>query len=103
MLWVGLVCVIVGAGVFAAGLVLFAKGAGVAPAQRTEDDRTGLKRAASRVQWGDVLRRLPRSLRVMIDEDADRSDKLMALGSLCVLLGALAWLVAALAFITGLV
>jgi hypothetical protein len=103
MLWIGLVCVIVGAGMFVVGLGLYTKGAGVAPANRTADDRTGLKRATSRVQWGDVFRGMPRSVRVLINQDADRSDKLMALGSLCVLLALFAWVTAVLAFLTGLI
>ncbi len=101
MLWLALVCVIVGAVMFAIGLVLFTNGAGVAPANRTADDRTGFKRATSRVQWGDLFRRMPRSVRVMLNQEADRSDKLMAVGSLCVLLGALTWFAAVFAFITN--
>jgi hypothetical protein len=103
MLWLALVCVIVGAVMFVVGLAFFTNGAGVAPAKRTADDPTGFKRATSRLQWGDVFRRMPRSVRVMINQQADRSDKLMALGSLCVLLGVLTWFVAVFAFITGFV
>jgi hypothetical protein len=103
MLWLALVCVVVGAVLFAVGLVLFTNGAGVAPAKRTAGDPTGFKRATSRVQWGDVFRRMPRSVRVMMNQQADRSDKLMALGSLCVLLGAVAGFAAVFAFITNFV
>jgi hypothetical protein len=103
MLWLALVCVIVGAVMFVVGLALFTNGAGVAPANRTADDPTGFKRATSRLQWGDVFRRMPRSVRVMINQEADRSDKLMAVGSLCVLLGVLTWFVAVFAFITDFV
>ena len=102
MLWLALVCVIVGAVMFVVGLVAFTKGAGVAPAHRTADDRTGFKRATSRIELADLFRRMPRSGLVMTNEDAERGDKLMGLGSLCVLLAALAWLAAVLAFITNL-
>jgi hypothetical protein len=39
----------------------------------------------------------------MMNQQAPRSDKLMALGSLCVLAAVLAWFAAILAVITGLV
>ncbi len=103
MLWVALVCAIVGAVLLVAGLALYANGAGVAPAHRTADDPTGFKRATSRVEWGDVFRRMPRIVGVMRNQQAERSDRLMALGSLCVLVSLIAWFVAVLAFITALV
>jgi hypothetical protein len=103
MLWFGVVCVILGAVLFVGGLAFYTNGAGVAPARRTSDDPTGLKRATSRVEWGDLFRRMPRIARVMLNQQAERSDKLMALGSLSVLVGLLAWLVAVLAIITALV
>lgn len=103
MLWIALVCVIVGAVMFVVGLVVFTNGAGLAPANRTADDPTGFKRATARVQWGDVFRRMPRAVRVMMNQQAERSDKLMALGSLCVLLGALAGFAAVFALITNFV
>jgi hypothetical protein len=103
VLWLALVCLILGAVVFVVGLVLFTNGAGVAPANRTADDPTGFKRATSRLEWGDLFRRMPRSVRVMMNQQAERSDKLMALGSLCVLVSLMAWFVAVLAFITALV
>jgi hypothetical protein len=103
MLWLALVCVIVGAVMFVVGLVLFANGAGVAPTDRIAGDPTGFKRGASRVEWGDVFRRMPRSVGVAMSQQAARSDKLMALGSLCVLAAALAWLAAILAVIAALV
>ncbi|MGB6205788.1 hypothetical protein [Mycobacterium sp.] len=103
MFWVALVCAIVGAVMFVAGLGLYTNGAGVAPVHRTSDDPTGFKRARSRVEWGDLFRRTPRIVGVMRNQQADRSDRLMALGSLCVLVSLLAWFVAVLAFITALV
>ena len=103
MLWFGVVCVILGAALFVAGLAFYTNGAGVAPARRTSDDPTGFKRATSRVDWGDLFRRMPRVVPVMMNQQAERSDRLMALGSLSVLVGLLAWLVAAVAIITALV
>jgi hypothetical protein len=103
MLWLALVCVILGAVMFVAGLVLFTNGAGVAPTSRTADDPTGFKRATSRLEWGDLFHRMPRSVGVMMNQQAARSDQLMAVGSLCVLVALLAWVVAVLAFIAGLV
>ncbi|MGA8545086.1 MAG: hypothetical protein WB785_07505 [Mycobacterium sp.] len=103
MLWVALVCAIVGAVLLVAGLALYANGAGVAPAHRTADDPTGFKRATSRVEWGDRFRGMPRIVGVMRNQQAERSDRLMALGSLCVLVSLIAWFVAVLAFITALV
>lgn len=102
MLWLALVCVIFGAAMFVVGLVVFTNGAGVAPVNRTTDDPTGFKRATSRLEWADLFRRMPRSARAMLDQQAERSDKLMALGSLCVLVSFIAWFAAALAFITAL-
>lgn len=102
MLWLALVCFIVGAVMFVAGLVLFTNGAGVAPVNRTPDDPTGFKRATARLDWRDLYRLLPRSPKVMLDEGAERGDRLMALGSAAVLVAVVAWLAALLAFITGL-
>jgi hypothetical protein len=103
MFWVALVCAIIGAVLLVAGLALYTNGAGVAPVNRTADDPTGFKRAASRVEWGDVFRRMPRIVGVMRNQQAERSDRLMALGSLCVLVSLIAWFVAVLALITALV
>ncbi|OBI45367.1 hypothetical protein A5707_02345 [Mycobacterium kyorinense] len=94
-------CVIVGAVMFVGGLMLFTNGGGVAPHRRTAGDPTGAKRAASRVQWREVFRRIPQSLGVMMGRDAERSDKLMSVGSLCVLAALVAWFAAVLAFITA--
>jgi hypothetical protein len=102
MLWLALVCAVVGAVLFVAGLAFYTNGAGLAPAQRTGDDPTGLKRATSRVEWGDLFRRMPRIPGAMISQQTERSDKLMALGALCVLVSLLAGLVALLALIAGL-
>lgn len=102
MLWVALVCAVLGAALFMVGLVLFTNGAGVAPVDRTPDDPTGVKRATARMNWGDLFRRMPRSLKVMMNEQAERSERLMALGSASVLAGLIAWLVALLALITEL-
>ena len=103
MLWLGVVCVILGAALFVAGLALYTNGAGVAPARRTANDPTGFKRATSRLEWGDLFRRMPRVVRVMMNQQAERSDKLMTLGSLCVLASLVAGFAAVLAFITALV
>lgn len=103
MLWLALVCLILGAVLFVAGLVLYTNGAGVAPVHRTRDDLTGFKRATSRVEWGDLFRRMPHIVRTMMDKQAARSDKLMAVGSLCVLVSLIAWLVVVLAVTSGLV
>jgi hypothetical protein len=103
MFWVALVCAIVGAAMFVAGLALYTNGAGVAPAHRTADDPSGFKRATSRVEWGDLFGRMPRIAGVMRNQQAERSDRLMALGSLCVLVSLIAWFVALLALITALV
>lgn len=103
MLWLALVLLILGAVMFVAGLVLYTNGAGVAPARRTADDPTGFKRATSRLEWRDLFGRMPRVVQLMMNKQAERSEKLMTVGSLCVLVGLIAWFVAALAFITGLV
>jgi hypothetical protein len=102
MLWFGVVCLVLGAVLFVAGLAFYTNGAGVAPARRTSDDPTGLKRATSRVEWGDLFRRIPRIVPTMMNHQAQRSDKLMALGSLSVVVGLLTWFVAVLAIITAL-
>ena len=64
---------------------------------------TGIKRAASRVAWPDVFRRIPSSFAVTLNENADRNDRLAAVGSLCVLIAVLAWCIAVLALITAFV
>jgi hypothetical protein len=102
MLWLAVVCAVIGALLFVAGLAFYTNGAGLAPAQRTGDDPTGFKRATSRVEWGDLFRRMPRAAGFLINKQAERSDKMMALGSLCVLVSMLAGLVALLAFIAAL-
>jgi hypothetical protein len=102
MLWLAVVCAVIGALLFVAGLAFYTNGAGLAPAQRTGDDPTGLKRATSRVEWGDLFRRMPRVPGFILNKQAERSDKMMALGSLCVLVSLLAGLVALLALIAAL-
>src|SRR3954447_19300024 len=90
MLWMGLLLVLVGAAFFVMGFVLYADATGVAPPRRTSDDRTGVKRAAARVEWSDVFRRIPSSFSVILHKDADRSDRRAAVASLAVLAGVLA-------------
>ncbi|ETW26530.1 hypothetical protein MGAST_17430 [Mycobacterium gastri 'Wayne'] len=103
MLWLAVLLVVVGVASFVVGFVLVTNGTAVAPRRRTEDDPTGVKRAASRVAWPDVFRRMPTSFAVTLDENANRSDRLAAVGSLCVLIAALAWCIAVLAVITAFV
>ena len=103
MLWVALVCAIISAVLFVAGLASYTNGTGLAPAHRTADDPTGFKRATSRVEWGDLFGRMPRIVRVMRNPQAERSDRLMAVGSLCVVVSLFALFVAVLALITALV
>jgi hypothetical protein len=102
MLWVAVVLLIGGVVVFTAGFVLFANGVGVAPHNRTQGDPTGVKRAASRVSWRDLFRRVPGSVNVMLNKQAARSEKLTASGSLLVLIGVVALGVAVLAFLAAL-
>ncbi len=101
MLWLALVLVVVGAVSFVVGFVLFANGAGVAPRRRTREDPTGIKRAASRVAWPDMFRRIPSSLGVMLDKNAGRDDRLTAIGSMFVLAAVLAGCGAVLALIAA--
>lgn len=102
MLSLALVCAVLGALLFVAGLAFYTNGAGLAPAQRTSNDPTGFKRATARVEWGDLFRRMPRIAGFMINKQAERGDKMMALGSLCVLVSMLAGLVALLAVVVAL-
>lgn len=92
---------IVGVVLFGVGFVLFANGVGVAPHNRTKSDPTGVKRAASRVSWGDLFRGMPKSVSMMANQEASRSDKLAASGSLLVLIGIVALCVAVLALIAA--
>ncbi|GBE66597.1 hypothetical protein MFM001_30590 [Mycobacterium sp. MFM001] len=103
MLWLAVLLVIVGAALAAFGVVLFTNGIGVAPHKRTAEDPTGVKRATSRLSWRDLFGRMPKSIGVITAENASRGDKLAAWGSLSVLLGLVAWCLAALALITWLV
>lgn len=102
MVWLALVCVVLSAILFAVGMVFHTKGAGRAPVNRTADDPTGFKRAASRLKWGDLFRRMPRIARLMLDKQAGRSERLMTAGSLCVLVSFVALFAGVLAAITGL-
>lgn len=101
MIWLALVLVVVGAVSFVVGFVLVANGAGVAPRRRTREDPTGIKRAGSRVAWPDVFRRMPGSLGVMLDKNADRDERLSAFGSMFVLAAVLAGCGAVLALVAA--
>ncbi|WP_142281508.1 hypothetical protein [Mycobacterium kyorinense] len=103
MLWLAVLLVIVGAVLAAIGIVLFTNGIGVAPHNRTAEDPTGVKRAASRLPWRDLFQGMPKSIGVITAENAGRGDKLSAWGSLCALLALVAWCLAVLALITWLV
>lgn len=59
MLWLAVLLVIVGAVLAAIGIVLFTNGIGVAPHNRTAEDPTGVKRAASVACQGDGTTVLP--------------------------------------------
>ncbi|ETZ99328.1 hypothetical protein I547_5658 [Mycobacterium kansasii 824] len=84
MLWLAVPLIVAGVASFAVGFVLVTNGTAVAPRRRTDEDPTGIKRAASRVAWPDVFRRMPNSFAVTLDENADRSDRLAAVGpSVC--------------------
>lgn len=102
MLWLGAVLIVVSVASFLIGFVLFANATGVAPQRRTQKDPTGVRRAAKRVEWPDVFRRIPSSFGVMLDDDAHRSDRLAAIGSLFVLVALVAAVVAVLAFLAAL-
>jgi len=102
MLWLAVVLVVVSVVLFVAGFVLFANGSGVAPHRRTPDDPTGFRRATTRVAWPDLFRGMRRCLTVMRDESANRSERLMAGGSLLVLAAIVAGFVALLAFLAAL-
>ncbi len=83
------------------GFVLFANGTGAAPRERTDDDRTGVKRAAARTRWGDIFRHVPNSVRLLRGHEASHEDKLSAAGSLLLLSGIVAFGVAILSFIVA--
>ncbi|GAB3033042.1 hypothetical protein [Mycobacterium bourgelatii] len=103
LLILGALLVVVGVVVFAIGFVLYANATGVAPERQTPDDRTGVKRAAARVKWSDVFRRIPSSLTVIaVDDDAKQSERRAAFGSLTVLAGLLTVGAGALALLAGL-
>jgi hypothetical protein len=103
MLWLGIVLIVVGVASFVLGFVLFANGTGSAPQRRTREDPTGVKRAASRVEWPDVFRRMPSSPSVLLDKNANQDDRLAAVGSLSVLAAVLAGCGAVLALIAAFV
>jgi hypothetical protein len=103
LLWFALVCAVLGAIMFAVGLVVYTRGAGVAPAKRTTGDPTGFKRAASRLEWADLFRRMLRIIPLLLKEQTERSERMMTVGALCVLVSFLACFVAVFAAITGLV
>jgi hypothetical protein len=102
MLWIAVVLLIGGIVVFAAGFILFANGVGVAPHDRTQSDPTGVKRAASRVRWGDLFRRSRTAVNVLINKEAGQGEKMAASGSLLVVIGIVALCVAVLGFLAAL-
>ncbi len=83
------------------GFILFANGTGAAPRERTDDDRTGVKRAASRTRWGDIFRHVPTSVRVLRGHEASHEDKLATAGSLLLLTGIAAFGVAILSLVVA--
>lgn len=101
MVVLAVVLFIMGVVSFAVGFVLFANGVGAAPQSRTENDPTGVKRAASRVPWRDVFRHAPKSVSLLTGRKGSREDKLAAFGSLLVLIGIVAWCVAVLSLIVA--
>lgn len=103
MLWLGAVLIVVSVASFLIGFVLFANAVGVAPQRRAHGDPTGLRRAADRVEWSDVFRRIPSSFGVMLDDGANRSERLAAAGSLFVFIAILAAVIAVLAFLAALI
>lgn len=102
MLWLAVALLVVGVVSFVIGFVLCANAAGVAPQRRTREDPTGVKRAGSRVEWGGVFRRMPSSLSIMLDKNADRNERLGAVGSWFVLAAVLAAFAAVLALLAAL-
>ena len=90
MLWLAGVLIVVSVASFVIGFVLFANATGVAPHRRTEEDPTGVKRAASGVDWPDVFRRMPGSPGILLDKNSNREDRLAAAGSLSVLAAVIA-------------
>lgn len=101
MLWLAIVLFVVSVASFVIGFVLFANAMGVAPQRRTPDDPTGAKRASARVEWPEVFRRMRGGFRVILDENADRSDRMAAVGSKFVLAAILAAVVALLALLAA--
>jgi hypothetical protein len=99
MLWYAVGLAVLSVAALASGFVLYANATGVAPHRRTQDDPTGVKRASARVEWSDLFRRIPSGLRVTLDENADRSDRLAAVASLLVLVAGLVAVVALLALL----
>ncbi len=75
MLWLAVALIVVSVASFVVGFVLFAN-ADRSPRRCTREDTTGVKRAASRVEWPDVFRRMPSSLGVLLDKNANRDDRL---------------------------
>jgi len=103
MLWLAVVLIAVSVASFVIGFVLFANATGVAPQRRTPDDPTGAKRASARVEWPDVFRRMRGGFRAILDDNANRSDRLAAVGSLFVLAAILAAVVAVFALLAALI
>src|SRR5262245_22458138 len=101
MLWIAVVLIVVSVALFFIGFVLVANATGVAPQRRTQQDPTGVRRAASGVEWRNVFRRIPSSLSVSLDKNADRNERLAALGSLCVLAAVVAAFVGLLALLAA--
>ncbi|GFG65158.1 hypothetical protein MKUB_26480 [Mycobacterium kubicae] len=103
MLWLAITLLVVSVVSFALGLVLFTNGTGVAPHRRTSDDPSGVKRAADRVAWPDVFRRMPSSLAVLMSEKSARHERIAAAGSLCVMIAVIAAVIAVLALLAAFV
>ena len=101
MIALAVVLFIVGVMLSVAGFVLFANGTGAAPYERSGEDPTGVKRAASQTSWRDVPRHIPASVRLLGGHDASHEDKLAAAGSLLLLSGIVALCVAILSVVVA--
>jgi hypothetical protein len=86
----------------ALGLVLYGNGVGTVP-DDVGREPVATRRGLARISWKDLFARMKTSVRGMLDAEADREQRLTAIGAFFVLVGLVALVLAVLAVIAALV
>jgi hypothetical protein len=85
----------------ATGVVLYGNGVGVSADGRTEPER--VKRGFAQVPYRDLFGLMPKSVKVITDEDAGHQERVMAAGAFTALVGLVVLFLAVVAAIAALI